>query len=348
MQTIEIQTSHPYPVFVGSNLISNIAQMLEPVCKYQKVAIVTDDIVEKLYLDQVIRSFPNSDHVFSIVFPNGEQTKNSENLLKLYAFYTEKQITRSDLIIALGGGVIGDLTGYSAATYLRGVKYIHIPTTLLAQVDSSVGGKTAINIPQGKNLVGSFYQPVAVFCDIDTLSSLSEVNFSSGVAEVIKYGCIYDKALFDQISKIRNPETLVKIITRCIKIKAEVVNQDEFDTGLRMILNFGHTIGHAVEKQYHFSTYTHGQAVAIGMVKMTQLSEKAGLTEPGTAQQIAALCQQFGLPTDCEISQEELFASCCLDKKNMNTTIHIILLKQIGECFIHQIPHDQFQEFLNQ
>ena len=348
MKTISIKASRPYQVLVGEGLLSQAASLLQGIPSYGKVAIITDDIVGGLYLSPVKASFEQKAPVVSYAIPHGEQSKNGEQLFKLYDFLAENRFTRSDLIVALGGGVVGDLAGFCAATFLRGVPYVQIPTTLLAQVDSSVGGKTAIDIPAGKNLVGSFYQPAAVLCDTQVLSTLSDLDFSSGAAEVIKYACIYDRELFDKLYDLKNPQVLEEVITRCISIKAEVVAQDEFDTGLRMILNFGHTIGHAVEKQYHFSTYTHGQGVAIGMVKMTQLSEKAGLTKPGTAQKIAHLCQHFGLPVTCEITVDQLMEHCAMDKKNLKNKLHLVLLHEIGSCLVHQLSSEQFRQFLTQ
>lgn len=347
MKTIHISAGNPYDVTVGSGLLEKTAELLDGICKFQTVAIVTDDIVEPLYLERVKASFPKSINVYSFAVPHGEQSKSAENLLQLYSFFSRCGITRSDLIIALGGGVVGDLTGFAASSYLRGVRYVQIPTTLLAQVDSSVGGKTAINIPQGKNLVGSFYQPCAVLCDTSVLNTLKDTVFHDGVAEIIKYGCICDKELFEKISQIHRPEILEEIILRCISIKAEVVAQDEHDTGRRMILNFGHTIGHAVEKFHHFTDYTHGQGVAIGMVHITRLSEEKGITRPGTASRIEKLCRLFDLPTQCDVPADELFRICCLDKKNMNSKIHLILLSEIGSCLIQEQSHEELKAFLN-
>lgn len=346
MQTIDISVSKPYKVFIGENLIENTANIIKDICTFKNVVIITDDIVQDLYLQTVKNSFDSNINVFSYTVKNGEKAKSIENLSNIWSFLAENKITRSDLIIALGGGVVGDLTGFVASTYLRGIKYLQIPTTLLSQVDSSVGGKTAINIAHGKNLVGSFYQPIAVICDINTLSTLSDKIFADGMGEVIKYGCIYDKELFNLLDDISNKSVLEKVIARCIEIKSIVVSKDEFDTGLRMILNFGHTIGHAVEKYHNFSTYTHGQAVAIGMVHITKLSEKYGLTSKGVSEKIATLCKKHNLPILCEIDNNTLFDICCVDKKNLNQQINLILLKSIGECFIKKFTHDEFKKFL--
>lgn len=348
MQIIDVNVSKPYKVFVGENILENTASIIENICDYKNIVIITDDIVEKLYLDTLKKSFPKDTQIFSFTIKNGEQSKCAENLFEIWSFLAKNHITRSDLIIALGGGVVGDLTGFIASTYLRGVKYLQIPTTLLSQVDSSVGGKTAINIPQGKNLVGSFYQPIAVICDINTLSTLSDKIFSDGMGEVIKYGCIYDKDLFNLINDIDDKRILEKVITKCISIKSKVVCQDEFDTGLRMILNFGHTIGHAVEKYHNFTDYTHGQAVAIGMVYITKLSEKFGATPLGTSDKIKTLCEKSNLPTECDVPNDILFDICCVDKKNLNNVINLIFLKDIGECYIQKLNHTEFKDFLNQ
>lgn len=348
MQTIDIQTGAPYQVLVGNGLLARTASLLDGVCTYERVAIVTDDNVAPLYLDTVKASFPDTVEVSSYVVAHGESAKCADNLVALWSFFAAQKLTRSDLIIALGGGVVGDLTGFAASSYLRGVNYVQIPTTLLAQADSSVGGKTAIDIPEGKNLVGSFYQPVAVLCDLDTLSTLTDEIFSDGVAEIIKYACIYDASLFDRIYHIKENDELLDILTRCIRIKAEVVAEDEHDTGRRMILNFGHTIGHAVEKYHHFTDYTHGQGVAIGMVRITRLAEQTGLTAPGCADRIEALCKACGLPTECDVPNDALFDICCLDKKNLRGVINIILLHDIGSCYIQKQTHDEFTAFLNQ
>ncbi|MGI5957949.1 MAG: 3-dehydroquinate synthase [Massiliimalia sp.] len=346
MKKISISTSHPYQVTIGQDLLSHTGSLIEGVCSYERVAIITDDMVAPLYLQTVMDSFDEKISVYTYTIPHGEASKCAQSLLSIYDFLAERHFTRSDLIVALGGGVVGDLAGFCAATFLRGIPYVQIPTTLLAQVDSSVGGKTAIDLPAGKNLVGSFYQPAAVLCDTNTLSTLSSRDFSSGAAEVIKYACIWDKELFPLLYHLKQPEILEQVIARCIEIKAQVVAQDEFDTGLRMILNFGHTIGHAVEKQFGFSTYTHGEGVSIGMVQMTQLSEQAGFTKPGTAAEIADLCEHFHLPISCDITKDQLMEHCAVDKKNLNHKIHLILLKEIGSCFVHKLSQEEFHTFL--
>ena len=347
IQTIPIQTNSPYDVTIGQDILERAYEIARPLSKFQTVLIVSDDNVAPLYLEQVKRSFPAHIQIHTFIIPHGEQSKNAQNLLKLMDLCAENSMTRSDLMIALGGGVVGDLTGFAASIYLRGIPYLQIPTSLLAQVDSSVGGKTAIDISAGKNLVGTFYQPAAVLCDTKVLSTLPDEVFHDGVAEIIKYGCIYDEALFEEIPKIWEPEHLLSIIKRCIEIKAEVVCQDELDKGLRMILNFGHTIGHAVEKYYHYKTYTHGQGVAIGMAFLTAISERAGLTKQGTTLRLLKLIQQFGLPVTCNLSNQDLMEICALDKKNIGGGLNLILLSEIGHAFVHRVTNDELEQLLS-
>lgn len=346
MQSIPIQTDHPYQVLLGQGLLEQAYDVARSVSPFRTVVIVSDDNVAPLYLNRVAGSFPPEIRVESFVIPHGEQSKNAEQLLRLVDFCAGLQMTRTDLLIALGGGVVGDLGGFAASVYLRGIPYLQIPTTLLAQVDSSVGGKTAIDIPAGKNLMGSFYQPAAVICDTDTLRTLPPETFHDGVAEVIKYGCIYDEALFEQIAQIGEPEVLTAIIRRCIEIKAEVVRQDEFDKGLRMILNFGHTIGHAVERYYHYTGYTHGQGVAIGMAFLTAISERVGLTERGTTLRLLKLLRRFSLPVACDLTNEELEQLCALDKKNLSGGLNLILISRIGSAFVHRVSREEFAGLL--
>ncbi|MBQ8435696.1 MAG: 3-dehydroquinate synthase, partial [Oscillospiraceae bacterium] len=273
MQTISVKASSDYNIYIERGLLNNCGRLIADVVNTRKAAVITDDIVDGLYYKKLEKAL--KDEGFSVVkfvFPNGEASKSTETLNDIYNFLCENSITRSDCIIALGGGVVGDISGYAAATFLRGLKYVQIPTTLLAQIDSSVGGKTAIDLPCGKNLVGAFKQPSCVICDPDVLSTLSEKIMSDGMAEAIKYGMIRDRELFELIAShnTENVSSVIdKIIYKCISIKRDVVENDEFDTGERMILNFGHTLGHAVERYYNYETYTHGSAVAIGMYMMT-------------------------------------------------------------------------------
>lgn len=345
MYTIPVNTGRPYSVLVQRGIIQRSWEEIQKIKSYQTVCIVTDDQVAPLYLETVKASIPASVRVEQYVIPHGETSKNGENFFRLQEFFASCKLTRSDLIIALGGGVVGDLAGFAASCYLRGIDFVQIPTTLLAQVDSSVGGKTAVDLPQGKNLVGSFYQPVLVLCDPDTLSTLTPEIFRDGMAEVIKYACIWDAPLAEQIHKAADPQVLEQVIARCIEIKAEVVAQDEFDNGLRMLLNFGHTIGHAVEQHYHYETYTHGQGVAIGMYTITRISEELGITKPGTAQTIRNLLEAYSLPLADSIPTQDMIELSLVDKKSRDGGIHLILLQEMGKAEAKFYPRQELEQF---
>ena len=250
------------------------------------------------------------------------------------------KLTRTDLIIALGGGVIGDLVGFVASTYLRGVKLVQIPTSLLAQVDSSVGGKVAVDLPEGKNLIGTFYHPKMVLIDPDTLKTLPKRFINDGMAEVIKYGCIKDKNLFERLSSYKDFDDLYQdideIIYRCVDIKRDVVERDQFDFGDRLLLNFGHTLGHAIEQYYHYEKYSHGEAVAIGMVQLTKIAEEKNLSFKGTSDIIKDICLKYNLPIFSDTKTDDLIEAISLDKKNLNKKLSLVLLKEIGNSYIYQ------------
>ena len=245
--------------------------------------------------------------------------------------YVKSGITRSDALVALGGGVCGDMAGFAASCYLRGIKFIQIPTTFLAAIDSSVGGKTAVNLDCGKNLMGAFYQPSLVICDIDTFKTLPDEVFADGIAEAVKYGVIFDKALFESVSRDKSLWNLTETVKRCVEIKADIVNADERDTGIRQLLNFGHTIGHAVEKNSDYEI-THGHAVSIGMVIV------AGFVDNSIADEIAGVCIKHNLPVWCRYSAEQLFAVALSDKKRTGDYITLVVPEKIGKCVLKKIP----------
>ena len=251
----------------------------------------------------------------------------------------DAKLTRSDLVIALGGGVIGDLAGFAAASYLRGIKLVQIPTSLLAQVDSSVGGKVAVDLPQGKNLVGAFYQPKMVLIDPDVLNTLPEHFIKDGMGEVIKYGCIKDGSLFDRLCAHSSFEDLKpelpEIIARCVDIKRIVVEADQFDTGERMLLNFGHTLAHTIEQYYNYERESHGEAVGIGMYQITLMAEEKGLTGSGCADQIKKALDIYGLPSSCGLPVTDLTKAITLDKKNLNGKLNVVLLKELGSSYVY-------------
>ena len=332
-----------YPIHIGSGMLDCLgAHVLESLGEIS-VAVVTDDNVAPLYLVRAVASLENAGlRVCHITLPHGETTKCLDQLMNLYTFLCDSRITRKDAVIALGGGVIGDLAGLAAATYLRGVHFIQVPTTLLAQVDSSVGGKVAVDLPQGKNLVGAFYQPDFVLVDPDTLNTLTDEYWRDGLGEVVKYGCIGDEALFALLEnaapggRAALMAHIDEILRRCIQHKADVVAQDERDTGLRMTLNFGHTIAHAVETCQHYEGFRHGEAVALGMHLMTRLSEEKGLTAPGTADRLDALLRALGMPMALPaLKKEDVISAMLMDKKFSGQVLRAIVLNKIGKCFIH-------------
>ncbi len=344
-------TGREYEILIGSGLLDNIGTIIKSSFSPDKIVIVTDNNVNQLYGNDVRNKLMQAGFSVKLVsLAPGEQTKSLESLSRLYDEAFSFQITRSDMIIALGGGVIGDLAGFMAATVLRGVPFIQLPTTLLAQVDSSVGGKVAIDTPCGKNLVGAFYQPKLVVIDTDTLSTLSDRILFYGLAEVIKYGLIQDETLFNKLvffdDRTDIEAYLEDIVYTCCDIKRRIVEEDELDTGLRMVLNFGHTIGHIVEKEYHYETYTHGQAVAYGMLSACQIGERLGTTPAGIADKLKDMLIKYHLPTDISLPND-IASTLMLDKKSTGSQIHIILLKAVGEVFVQKMGGQEFADLFN-
>lgn len=319
--------------------------------KATKAVVISDSNVAELYGAMLLDSLKQAGmEAFMIVIPAGEESKNMTVLADVLEKMAAYGLTRSDVLVTLGGGVVGDLGGFAASCYMRGIAFIQIPTSLLAQIDSSVGGKVAVDLQAGKNLAGAFYQPKAVFIDPVLLRTLPVRYLHDGLAEAIKYGCIKDSGLFAMIDFLKSDEELLErideIIFRCCSIKAEIVEQDEFDTGLRMLLNFGHTLGHAVEQYYGYSTYTHGEGVAIGMYQITRRTEELGLTEPGTAEKIKQILEKYQLPVKAEAPKEQLLATMAKDKKKNGQEITVILLEKIGSGRLHKINWQQVPEIL--
>lgn len=347
MKKITVNAHTDYDIFIGSGLLDQIGELITQTEKSKKCVIVTDSNVDPLYGGKVKSVLQKSGFTVSVfVVPAGETSKSHDQLIALYNFLTEKDITRSDFLVALGGGVVGDLTGFCAATYLRGIDYVQIPTTLLAQVDSSVGGKTAVNIDAGKNLVGAFKQPSLVITDTDTLSTLSEEIFAEGMGEVIKYGMIRSKALFNELLKGNPMDGLEEIIAECVSIKRDVVQNDEFDTGERMILNFGHTFGHAIEKKAGYGKIPHGKAVAIGMYMITAAAEKMGGAQEGTAEMLKACLRANNLPYKFDIEPNELYSLSIGDKKRTTNKTRILICPEVGRCEILPMNLAQYKDFL--
>ena len=327
-----------YPIFIENGIIKKSGEHISQIFSGQKIMIVSDDNVFPLYGQQVMDSLKDYE-CHSLVLPHGEPTKNFQSLPKIYTAMLDAKLTRSDLVIALGGGVIGDLAGFAAASYLRGIKLVQIPTSLLAQVDSSVGGKVAVDLPQGKNLVGAFYQPKMVLIDPDVLNTLPEHFIKDGMGEVIKYGCIKDGSLFDRLCAHSSFEDLKpelpEIIARCVDIKRIVVEADQFDTGERMLLNFGHTLAHTIEQYYNYERESHGEAVGIGMYQITLMAEEKGLTGSGCADQIKKALDIYVLPSSCGLPVTDLTKAITLDKKNLNGKLNVVLLKEIGDSYVY-------------
>ncbi len=345
MKSINVKTSRPYEVIIERGSINKCGEYISKITASRKAVVITDDIVGGLYGDTVLNSLKNSGFECSMfAFHNGEQSKCLSVFGEIVDYLCKAGITRSDIIIALGGGVVGDITGFAAASYLRGVDFVQIPTTLLSQVDSSVGGKTAIDITGGKNLVGAFKQPALVLCDSDTLKSLPSETLADGMAEVIKYGMIKDSSFFELLEKHdldSVDEIMDEIVYTCVDIKREVVEHDEFDKGERMILNFGHTLGHALESWHNYTDFTHGMGVAAGMCIITDK-----LAPADVAERLRKCVESYKLPTGTDIPMGELLPFCSKDKKREYGEISYIICKTIGKADIVKVKVGEFSHLM--
>lgn len=350
--TVDLQ-ERSYPIYIGQALLDNKDYLIQHI-KSKTVVIITNTTVAPLYLSKVEKLLEDY-KVISVILPDGEVYKDIKTLTTIYDKLLENQCDRKTTLVALGGGVIGDITGFAAATYQRGVPFIQIPTTLLAQVDSSVGGKTAVNHPLGKNMIGAFYQPRCVIADTYTLNTLEPRQFIAGVAEVIKYGLIYDKAFFEYLvenmDKIldKNPEILAYIIEKSCAIKAEVVAKDELEQGLRAILNLGHTFGHAIEAAQGYGNWLHGEAVGTGMVMAVKFSYLLGNIDKATMERIIALIAYAKLPINppknMQIADYKRYMA--IDKKVQDGQIRLVLLKSLGQAYItSEYPEAQLDALL--
>jgi len=350
-----------YDITIEAGILDRAGEEIKKVCPgARKLAVVTDENVDPLYSERVTKSMESAGFYTGVFTgPAGEEAKCATRLAALWEAMMQFGLTRTDAVVALGGGVVGDLAGFAAATILRGVDFIQIPTTLLAQVDSSVGGKVAIDLQHGKNLAGCFWQPRAVLMDPETLNTLDDKTFSDGMAEVVKYGCIADRAFFDFLaahpSRAEIMENIEHVLYTCCDIKRSVVESDERDTGARMILNFGHTVGHAFERLGNYEKWTHGQAVAAGMCVAAQMGVGLGVTPDEAVQPIMDLCAAFGLPihislgeTDEEIdrSWEVVVETIGLDKKNAGDHISLVLLEELGRAVTPRMTRDAVLETL--
>ncbi len=342
MKTVTVNASKAYEIKIGPGLLSTLGEELRNLGKAKKIAIVSETNVFPLFGAKAEMSLTNAGfEVVSFVFPAGEESKCAATYLDLVNFLAQNKLTRTDLIVALGGGVVGDLAGFAAATYLRGIRFVQVPTTLLAAVDSSVGGKTAIDLPAGKNLLGAFWQPSLVLCDTDTLTSLPRDVFLDGCAEVIKYGILYDDAFFSYLERTGPDFDRETVIAKCVEMKRDVVMEDEFDTGIRMKLNLGHTIGHGVEASSDF-TLSHGKSVAIGMAIVSRASHC-----PDNAR-IIHILEKFGLPATTETDVETLYRYALSDKKRSGGTVNLIIPRAIGNCEIVPTPVEEVLPFIEE
>lgn len=353
METIHVALgAHAYNIEIAAGLLPKIgAKVAALLPKARHAAIVTDTNVGPLYAAVLEQSLLAAGLAVTVVtIEAGEQSKNMTVLSSVLEHLAEAGLTRTDVLLTLGGGVVGDLGGFAAASYMRGIPFVQVPTSLLAQIDSSVGGKVAVDLDAGKNLAGAFYQPKAVFIDTDLLKTLSVRFLHDGLAEAIKYGCIKDGALFEKLAAYKDDKELLadigSVVATCCAIKARIVEQDEFDTGLRMLLNFGHTLGHAVEQHFGYSQYTHGEGVAIGMYQLTQRTEAMGLTETGTAARIKSVLEKYTLPISAGVEKKLLLDTMGRDKKKNGNSITLIVLEGIGQGVLKKIDWQQVPEYL--
>ena len=346
MVSINVDTKQrAYEVIIGGGLVKDFGRLISEVKPVCKAMIITDDIVNSLYGDKVADSIEKAGFgVSRFVFENGEKSKNINTYANILERLAEEQFTRTDLIVALGGGVVGDVSGFAAATYLRGIDFVQLPTTLLAAVDSSVGGKTGIDLTAGKNLAGAFWQPVRVLCDTDFLATLTKERRADGIAEIIKYGVICSKPLFDTLASGDFEEKLAECIAECVKIKSDIVSRDEYDNGERRLLNLGHTFGHAIEKASGL-TMTHGYAVAVGTVIAAKTAEGLGISCPCSSDIIEAL-KKYELPVACGYDKQTIINYALTDKKRTGGDIALILPEKIGKCVIYSTKVDDLNDIV--
>ena len=338
IETVNLE-DNSYPIFIGEGASLSL-ENFDGYIAGKDIAIITNEVVAPLYLNEISDLFSNR-NVIEYILPDGEQEKKLKTVHKIIDRLMEAGFGRDSTLIALGGGVVGDITGFTASIFMRGINFIQIPTTLLAQVDASVGGKTAVNHKSGKNLIGSFYQPQCVICDSIFLATLEATEISAGLAEIIKYGLIFDSEFFQWLQKnmqqiLSNDRAAVDyVIQRSCAIKAEIVAQDEKEQSVRALLNFGHTFGHAIEKLTGYGNWTHGDAVAVGMVLAARLSENMSLITPEDVQNIEEILTAANLPISLpNIDPAELLAAMQSDKKVKDRNIQLVLLKNIGEAFL--------------
>ncbi len=345
MRTVAVNASKNYKVYIEKGILSNCGSIVRSACKGSCAVIISDSNVAPLYADVVKDSLVTQNFKVSLfVIEAGEASKTPENLVKAADFCIEQGLTRSDVIVALGGGVVTDLAGLCGALYQRGVAVVQIPTSLLAMTDSSVGGKTAVNLSRGKNMLGAFYQPSAVICDSDVLSTLPHEEFANGMAEVIKYGVLRGGKLRDMLAS-HISFRMDELIEECVRIKRDYVCEDEFDKGARQFLNLGHTVGHAVERVSNFAV-SHGSAVSIGLCIVARACKEMGMCTEETALEIEELCIKYGLPISCDYGYNELYEASLSDKKREGDEISLVLVKDFDNCCLHKAKKDFLREII--
>lgn len=351
MSVVKVKTSNKkYDVIIEQGMFSKIAREIRKIYSGKRLFLVTDENIASIYEKDLLTQLEKEEFfVVPYIIKPGESSKALSYYEEICEYFVEQEITSADLIVAFGGGVVGDLTGFVAATLKRGISYIQIPTSVIAQVDSSVGGKIGLNLKNGKNFIGAFYHPKRVLIDPQLLNTLQEKYQRDGMAEIIKYALIKDHDLFlalEMIAENRWIDQMEEISRRCLQIKADLVQKDERDRGDRMLLNFGHTLGHAVETEANYERYSHGEAVAIGMSVITERSEKMGFTRPGTHDRIVSILKKYRLPYQVkDMNREGLLQKMYLDKKVSGDFIHLVLLRSIGEGFIHKIDREELKDF---
>lgn len=341
MQTLNVALGErSYPIFIGSGLLAQ--GLMTPYIRGRQVMIVSNETVAPLYLQQLEASLDSAWKIDTVILPDGEQFKDLDHLNRIFDGLLEKRHNRTTTLIALGGGVVGDMTGFAAAAYQRGVDFIQVPTTLLSQVDSSVGGKTGVNHPLGKNMIGAFHQPRAVVIDTDVLNTLPERELAAGLAEVIKYGLIYDEPFLSWLEQnmdglnSRDPQLLAQAISRSCEIKAEVVAQDEKESGIRALLNLGHTFGHAIESHQGYGNWLHGEAVGAGTMMAADLSARLGWISSADLQRVQTVLEAAKLPVlpPTDMSADDFMALMSVDKKVMDGQLRLVLLRALGDAVV--------------
>ena len=346
MEKIKVSASTNYDILLSEGFLGKLGEFAKEKHELSNCLIVTDSNVEPLYLKKTENSLKVAGfNTFSYVFPAGEKSKDVNTLTGILEYMAKINLDRNDFLVALGGGVTGDMTGLASGLYKRGIEYIQVPTTLLSAVDSSVGGKTAVNLEAGKNLIGLFKQPLFVLSDPETLKSLPKEILYDGYSECIKYGVLGNQKIID-IFENKNPyENLSEIISESVKMKKSFVENDEFDLGIRAFLNLGHTLGHAVEKCSSFKI-SHGKAVSIGMVLVTRAGEKNGFTDTGTTEKLIKILKKNHLPVSCNYSVSNLKSGVLSDKKRTGDKITWVIPKEIGKCFLKEIPISKLDKFI--